>query len=87
MLVITAPHVDIAAVDVALQLEADIAAASFWQARHRTDDPSEKAAYALDAWLVTHPDEVGKAADVYPDWPAQFAAIKAAHTMPEEGDR
>ena len=75
----------IAAVDVPLPVvEAE---AVFLQAAARTKSPSEQIAFRLDAWLVTHPNEVKKAADVYPDWPAQFAAIKAAHSSAEETSR
>ncbi|MDF2707046.1 MAG: hypothetical protein K0R62_2698 [Nonomuraea muscovyensis] len=75
---------DVSRMDVPLPvLEAELAAASFEQAATRTASPSEQIAYRLDAWLVTHPDVCATAAD-YPDWPAQFAAIKAAHSTPQE---
>ncbi|MFH8804112.1 hypothetical protein ACH4F6_31740 [Streptomyces sp. NPDC017936] len=77
--------VDISRLDVPLPvLEQRLAAAQFEQAAARTHSPSEQIAYHLDAWLVTHP-EACATADQYPDWPAQLAAIKAAHTStPQE---
>ncbi|MGW2048658.1 hypothetical protein ACWCPF_26255 [Streptomyces sp. NPDC001858] len=60
--------------------ERRVAALHFEQAADRTKSPSEQIAFRLDAWLVKHPDDVRAAADAYPDWPAQFAAIKAAHS-------
>jgi hypothetical protein len=72
--------VDLSRLDIPLPVgEADIAAAQFERAAALTASPSEQIAYRLDVWLVTHPDACATAAD-YPDWPAQFAAIKAAHS-------
>lgn len=88
----------IAALDVpveAVAAEADrmwaererrVAALHFEQAAASTASPSEQIAYRLDAWLVKHPDDV-RAAEAYPDWPAQFAAIKAAHSSTAEESR
>lgn len=77
------PAPPIAAADVPLPvLEAELAAAAFEQAAARTASPSDQIAFRLDAWLVTHPTACATSAD-YPDWPAQFAAIKAAHSTPE----
>ncbi|MFF1544142.1 hypothetical protein [Streptomyces sp. NPDC058291] len=75
---------DLSRLDTPLPVvEADVAAAQFeWAAAH-TASPSEQIAYRLDAWLVKHPDACATADD-YPDWPAQFAAIKAAHSSPQE---
>lgn len=71
----------LARLDIPLPVvEADVAAAQFERAATLTASPSEQIAYHLDAWLVTHPDDVRAAAEAYPDWPAQFAAIKAAHS-------
>ncbi|MEU3613414.1 hypothetical protein ABZ725_14020 [Streptomyces sp. NPDC006872] len=67
-------------------VEADIAAAHFEQAAGRTKSPSDQIAFRLDAWLVKHPDDVRAAAAAYPDWPAQFAAIKAAHSSTTAGE-
>lgn len=67
--------------------ERRVAALHFEQAADRATDPSEQIAYRLDAWLVKHPDDVRAAAAAYPDWPAQFAAIKAAHSAPQETSR
>jgi len=65
-------------------LQAELAAYRFEKAAERTASPSEQLAFRLDAWLVTHPEACATAAD-YPDWPAQFAAIQAAHaSAPQE---
>ncbi len=57
-----------------------VAALHFEQAAAHTHSPSDRIAFRLDAWLVKHPDEVQAATADYPDWPAQFAAIQAAHS-------
>ncbi|MFC9285682.1 hypothetical protein [Streptomyces sp. NPDC057052] len=78
-----AGRTDISRLDVPTDvLEQRVAAAHFEQAAARTSSPSEQIAYRLDAWLVTHPD-VCATAEQYPDWPAQFAAIKKAHSSKE----
>jgi hypothetical protein len=82
------PLDDVAAEAERMWAERDrrVAALHFEQAAARTASPSEQIAYHLDAWLVKHPEDVRAAtAEAYPDWPAQFAAIKAAHSStPEE---
>lgn len=76
----TAPLHDIAALDVPReQLEAEIAAHSFWKAQRRTEDPSEKAAFALDAWLVTHPQAPVSRDSDYPGWAEHIAALQATN--------
>ncbi|WP_109000837.1 hypothetical protein [Streptomyces rishiriensis] len=79
------PAPPITAADTPLPvLEAELAAVAFERAAARTASPSEQIAYHLDAWLVTHPDACATSAD-YPEWAAQFAAIKAAHSStPQE---
>jgi hypothetical protein len=75
--------VDLSRLDTPLPvLQAELAACRFEEAAARTASPSEQIAYHLDAWLVLHPDACSTAAD-YPGWPAQFAAIKAAHSGEE----
>ena len=76
----TAPLHDIAALDVPLSdLEAELAAHSFWKAQRRTEDPSEKAAYALDAWLVTHPDAPVSRDSDFPGFAEWVAAREASN--------
>ncbi|MGW0584747.1 hypothetical protein ACWD25_54750 [Streptomyces sp. NPDC002920] len=71
----------IAAVDVPTPLLVQqLAAARFEEAAGRTHSLSDQVAFHLDAWLVTHPDDVKAAAADYPDWPAEFAAIKKDHS-------
>ncbi|MEU9310925.1 hypothetical protein [Streptomyces sp. NPDC048256] len=80
------PLDDVAAEAERMWAERDrrVAALHFEQAAARTASPSDQIAFHLDAWLVKHPDACATADD-YPDWPAQFAAIKAAHSStPEE---
>jgi hypothetical protein len=44
------------------------------EAANRSKSPSDRIAYALDEWLVTHPDaKVTQLAD-YPAWAAEMAA-------------
>jgi hypothetical protein len=48
-------------------------------AANRSKSPSDRIAYALDAWLVTHPDaKVTQLAD-YPAWAAEMAARETAN--------
>lgn len=76
----TAPIRDIAALDVPLpELEAHVAAASFWTAFRRTQDPREQAVYALDAWLVTHPTAPVSVDADYPGWAEHIAALQTAN--------
>jgi len=47
--------------------------------------PSDRIAYALDEWLITHPKACSTDAD-YPGWTEQIAALAAAnHRTPKEG--
>lgn len=68
----TTPLHDIAALDVPLPVvEAEIC---FLQAAERTHSPSDRIAFALDAWLVTHPKApVSRDAD-YDGWSEWIAA-------------
>jgi len=67
--------VDLSRLDVPLPvLEAD---AAFLAAAARTTDPKEQLVYRLDAHLVHHPELLATEAD-YPEWAAQFAAIREA---------
>jgi hypothetical protein len=76
----TAPIRGIAALDVPLpELEAHVAAASFWTAFRRTQDPREKAVYALDAWLVTHPAAPVSVDADYDGWAEHIAALQTAN--------
>jgi hypothetical protein len=60
------PSRDIAALDVPLaQLEP---AAVLSEAAARTHSPSDRIAYALDGWLVTHPDALVSTDLDYPNW-------------------
>jgi hypothetical protein len=65
------------------ELEAHLAAASFWTAFRRTQDPREKAVYALDAWLVTHPTAPVSTNADYPQWAAELAA-QPTYFCPQE---
>ncbi|MGW0579808.1 hypothetical protein ACWD25_28450 [Streptomyces sp. NPDC002920] len=71
----------ITAVDVPTPLLVQqLAAARFEEAADRTHSLSDQLAFHLDAWLVTHPDDVKAATAEYPNWPAEFAAIKTRHS-------
>jgi hypothetical protein len=70
----------IAALDVPLpELEAYLAAASFWNAFRRTQDPREQAVYVLDAWLATHPAAPVSTNADYPGWAEHIAALQTAN--------
>ena len=72
--------VDLSRLDVpGADVEANVAAASFWQAFRRTKSPSEKAAYALDAWLVTHPDAPVSRDSDFPGFAEWVAAREASN--------
>lgn len=66
------------------ELEAYLAAFSFWTAYRRTQDPSEQAAFALDAWLVTHPKAPVSVDADYPGWAEHIAALQATNHRTEE---
>ena len=72
--------VDLSRLDVPLAaVEANVAAASFWQAFRRTKSPSEKCAFALDAWLVTHPDAPVSRDSDFPGFAEWVAAREASN--------
>jgi len=49
-----------------------------------TASPSDRIAYALDEWLITHPKACSTDAD-YPGWTERIAALAAAnHRTPKE---
>jgi hypothetical protein len=75
----------IAALDVPLpELEAYLAAFSFWTAARRTKDPSEQVAFALDAWLVTHPQAPVSTDADYDGWAEHIAALQTANRRAKE---
>ena len=63
------------------QLEADIRALTLRQAAARSHSPSDRLAYALDEWLVTHTEAPVSTAADYPEW---AAAMAANQTTPKE---
>lgn len=58
-------------------VEAD---AAFLAAAARTNSPSDRLAFLLDAQLVHHPEVCATEAD-YPEWAAQFAAARKAEAV------
>lgn len=60
---------DIAALDVPLAVvEADARRLTLVDAEARTHSPSDRLAYRLDEYLVTHPDAPVSTAADYPAW-------------------
>ncbi|MFD9463529.1 hypothetical protein [Streptomyces sp. NPDC060027] len=49
------------------------------EAAAHTASPSDRIAYALDAWLVTHPNAPLATAADYPAWAAEMAARENAN--------
>jgi hypothetical protein len=45
-----------------------LAVATLVAASLRTSSPSDRIAYALDAWLIEHPDAPVSTAETYPGW-------------------
>ncbi|MCW7941608.1 hypothetical protein AAW14_06050 [Streptomyces hygroscopicus] len=72
-----------------LQLEADVraivarqrACQTLADAAAHTHSPSDRLAYALDAWLVAHPDAP---VSTLADYPAWAAAMAATNPTPKE---
>jgi hypothetical protein len=62
--------VDLSRLDVPLPVvDAQIAAvATLHAAAAHTHSPSDRLAYALDEWLVTHPDAPVSSPADYPNW-------------------
>ena len=58
-------------------LEAQIRVQTLADARAHSHSPSDQLAYALDEWLVTHPDAPISSAADYPGW-------TPPHRTPEE---
>ncbi|MER5461604.1 hypothetical protein ABT010_13140 [Streptomyces sp. NPDC002668] len=73
---------DLARVDVPLPVVAEQAGACavLRDAMAHTRSPSDQLAYALDAYLVTHPDVPVSTDDDYPAWAADLAARTANQT-------
>lgn len=71
--------------DLDIPLPAVEADACFLQAAERTNSPSDRLAYLLDAELVRHPEVCATDAD-YPGWAEHIAALQAANrTTRKEG--
>ena len=69
--------VDLSRLDVPLAVvEAQTAAvATLHDAAAHTHSPSDRLAYALDEWLVTHPDAPIATDDSYPGWADHIASL------------
>lgn len=76
--------VDLSRLDVPLAVvEAQIAAvATLVDAAAHSHSPSDRLAYALDQWLVTHPDAPIATDKDFPGWAERIASLN--HRTPEE---
>ncbi|HEY9372846.1 hypothetical protein [Streptomyces sp.] len=67
-------RLDVPLADIEAHMARQKLIAFLWVARVQSDEPSDQIAYALDAWLVEHPEApIATDAD-YPAWAAALAA-------------